>query len=363
MIQKTRPRLTRSLESLERRDLLSATPTLVGDFSLDAPIEVTHTDAYWLNRQSDNAWLHGELFFAADDGSGDVELWKSDGTEEGTIRVADIRPGVHGSLPRNFKAIPGRVLFTAYTQEHGRELWTTDGTEAGTVLVKDLTPGPESSTLGNLRSEGDQANFCHNGEQWVTDGTAANTKIAPPISNITSVGDQLFLIEGNSLWTIDSKTGEKHIVKEFEWIDVQRVPLSNSKFLFFRAQENDQRAFWVSDGTTEGTRILTLVERWRSPVVAGEFVFYKNGSALWSSDGTPEGTQRIRRFYPLALVPVGDKIFFLSSEPGRLYQSDGTPEGTSRVNGADNVIRQHLHAFNGQLYFIQLNKEDRKERQ
>lgn len=34
--------------------------------------------------------VHGTLFFAADDGVTGFELWKSDGSEAGTVRVADI---------------------------------------------------------------------------------------------------------------------------------------------------------------------------------------------------------------------------------------------------------------------------------
>ena len=41
----------------------------------------------------------GTLFFAANDGTHGVELWRSDGTAGGTQMVKDINPGSNGSYP------------------------------------------------------------------------------------------------------------------------------------------------------------------------------------------------------------------------------------------------------------------------
>ena len=41
----------------------------------------------------------GVLFFTGDDGMSGRELWRSDGTEAGTVRVKDINPGRQGPIP------------------------------------------------------------------------------------------------------------------------------------------------------------------------------------------------------------------------------------------------------------------------
>jgi ELWxxDGT repeat protein len=85
--------------------------------------------------------VHGMLFFSANgDGSG-PELWRSDGTPSGTVRLRDINPGFASSLPGSLTNANGRLFFTAFAPTSGIELWSSDGTASGTLLVKDIAPG------------------------------------------------------------------------------------------------------------------------------------------------------------------------------------------------------------------------------
>src|SRR6185503_19760034 len=80
------------------------------------------------------------LFFTACDGIRGVELWKSDGTDAGTVLVKDIRPGLLTSAPDQLTAMGGALYFTANDNINGVALWKSDGTDAGTVLVKKMAP-------------------------------------------------------------------------------------------------------------------------------------------------------------------------------------------------------------------------------
>jgi len=103
--------------------------------------------------------VNGSLFFAADDGSSGMELWKSDGTEVGTVRVKDINAGPSGSFPDHLANIYGTLFFAAYDTQNGYELWQSDGSEAGTVIVQDIEPGAASSTPSDITVAGNHLFF------------------------------------------------------------------------------------------------------------------------------------------------------------------------------------------------------------
>jgi len=64
-----------------------------------------------------------------------------------------------GIEPRNFIEFNGTLYFSAQTSEHGQELWRSDGTAEGTSLLKDLLPGYPSSNPSNFTIAGDRLYF------------------------------------------------------------------------------------------------------------------------------------------------------------------------------------------------------------
>ena len=83
------------------------------------------------------------LYFIANDGSNGIELWKTNGTEDGTMMVSDVYDG--GSSSPNYLTVVGDLLyFKATDGTHGYELWRSDGTVEGTILVKDIAYGGDS---------------------------------------------------------------------------------------------------------------------------------------------------------------------------------------------------------------------------
>src|SRR5262249_40216012 len=76
----------------------------------------------------------GGFLFADDHGDGQ-ELWYTDGTSNGTVKISN------AGSPHEMVSFQGAVYFAAADSSGGVELWRSDGTAAGTARLKDVLPG------------------------------------------------------------------------------------------------------------------------------------------------------------------------------------------------------------------------------
>lgn len=85
--------------------------------------------------------FNGGVAFTADDGVHGTELWFTDGTDEGTRMIKDILPGADFSSPLELTVADDALYFVAIepgNPDFGSvftSLWKTDGTEGGTVKL------------------------------------------------------------------------------------------------------------------------------------------------------------------------------------------------------------------------------------
>ena len=75
------------------------------------------------------------IFFEADDGIHGDELWRTDGTSNGTVLVKDINPNSANSDPGGFILIGGMLCFSANDGSSGFELWSAEVDSSGKFVA------------------------------------------------------------------------------------------------------------------------------------------------------------------------------------------------------------------------------------
>ena len=276
------------------------------------------------------------------------ELWKTDGTEAGSVLIKDFRPGVDANPITNLINIGTNTYFNAIDGVVGNELWKTDGTTVGTVIVKDINPGPTSSSIQYSTSFKGQLFFAandgiHGNELWKTDGTAVGTSMVKDI--------------------ITGMTGSN-----------PRFFVATDNFLYFSAyQPSIGYQLWKSDGTDVGTSIVKVIPNQIIWVYTSlnNIVYFAASAAdtgleLWRSDGSEAGTYRVKDINPgpessnIITILVLDGMLFFRANDGihgdELWKSDGTEEGTILIqdirNGKYSSEIQSFDVINNKLYFI-----------
>ena len=290
--------------------------------------------------------INGVLFFRPNDGIHGDELWKTNGTEAGTVMIKDINPGANGSDLQLFTNINGVLFFSADDGIHGTELWKSDGTEEGTVMVKDINIGDGSTTLSSLTNINGLLYFnarnSNGSELWKSNGTEAGTIMIKDIHP--------------GVATSGPGAGTPHSGNPFGFT------LFNG-LVYFSASDATGRKLWQTNGTEAGTVqvkggfFVSSYTLNKFIVVNGVLYFsVYNGSAfLWKSDGTEAGTVFIKETggYDFAITPVvlNNTLYFLDRG---LWKSDGTDAGTYRLKNRDygfSYSPEMLISINGLLYF------------
>ncbi len=169
---------------------------------------------FWSWASFENA---GRLCFPASDGVHGWELFCSDGTAEGTVMIKDINPagdGVRSSFPSILTSTNGTLYLYGNDGIHGWEVWKSDGTPEGTMLLKDIHPANDN-TLYHYRHAVQFNGFLyfnaddgtHGQELWRTDGTENGTAMVKDLYPFLHSRIDKFVEINGSLYIVANQSG------------------------------------------------------------------------------------------------------------------------------------------------------------
>jgi len=312
---------------------------------------------------------HGDhLYF-----SGNGGLHRTDGTLEGTETVSGTGVAVMYASARF-------LYFVGWESETGWELFRSDGTDEGTILVRDLTPGPGdtfSSSAGIRFTEAGGKVFVTGANDIVaTDGTAEGThllQVGTLDSELMAFGDHVYFGASRSasddFWRSDGTpegTGE-FVVFTNSGGEATPVGVLDG-YLYFTGRKDFVigHELWRTDGTPEGTTFfadiyeetgLTYFEHLAS---AGDTV--ASVGTYQVMVGNDNGVGEVDVDWPWqneGIAVLDGTAYFVAEEiqtGEELWRSDGTEAGTHLVKdispGTNSSTIRHFTAFEDRLYFF-----------
>lgn len=397
-----------SAEVLEGRRMLTAAPEILLDINPgNASGEPYFAIPSLFNKPT---VFEGNLYFAANDGEHGFQVWKSDGTADGTEMLTEL-DAPEDTFPAYFTEFGGELYFGASTEEHGDELWKTDGTREGTTIVKDLLPGAESSLPEHLHVLNGELYFTtyEPAQLWKTDGTADGTVAVadvttdfywnligsrlPNLDFFTTFNGKLYFSAidegGTELWSSDGTEAGTGRLADLHAGPNPSYPLSfvehNQELYFLAGDElnpnvNDQLVYhlWKTDGSPDGTTRVsdTPVQPNGGMAAYGNSLYLAACTDGFAADGNVMGCELHRTTEtgdaielvkdtttaesggdPRWFAVAGESLYFAAIGPdGReLWKTDGTADGTQQVRdlrtGPDRSSPNNLIELNGQLYF------------
>jgi|GEM_PF-4629582 len=229
------------------------------------------------------------VVFTSFTGNEGIELWRSDGTAEGTIIIKDICPGKSSSNPINLVKVGDQVYFLAASDLNRILLFRTDGTTEGTKPVTDKSGLPvQIDIIENLREDPSFTYTVTDSQMFFIIKNSDETKSLMKINNssdsaedlgsfpnisfiIGSIEENIFFWAKDSsaiwkLWKNSGKTNESTIIydskSQNEFAFLINSHLSNKKLYFTISltDENYKRYsgdLFVTDGTTAGTKAIS----------------------------------------------------------------------------------------------------------
>lgn len=360
--------------------------------------------------------FNGKAYFVANNATFNTEVWESDGTAAGTKVLKEIAPDTVGSEPVQLTVHNSKLYFftSSYNSNFPNPfgiffLWKSDGTSQGTLPIADFGNMLEYFTEGfGLASANNDLLFFSRKRLPQTsglllnkvDGTSNTLSLAKALSKATlsanpsqmiDINGTLYFVadngtNGSELWkttgTLASTTMVKDIYAGSSGSFISSLTNVNGTLYFCAYDPTYKYGIWKSNGTTNGT-VLVRGAFESNPGnltnLNGTLYFTANdggrGVELWKSNGSAANTVLVRDIRggsassnPSSLIAFNNTLYFIATDDyvgQELWKSDGTSNGTAWVKdiyaGAGSGVTGKLVVSGNQFYFTGTTANQGKE--
>src|SRR5207248_1961917 len=239
-----------------------------------------HNGLFYNFAAPDFTVIGAKVLFAGQDATGNPNLWVTDGTSAGTKELAVAGANSGGLFSLNFfpsgfspgfTVLGTRALFEGYDASGVDGLWVTDGTSAGTREL--AVAGANSGGLFDLNffSSGFSPGFTVLGTMALFEGYDANGV------------DGLWVTDGTSAGTRELSVSGGYANGLFAKVSAPDITVIGGTALFAGKDASGKINLWVTDGTSAGTSELTAAGASSRGLSPNDFV------GLPTSAGGPSG--------------------------------------------------------------------------
>lgn len=339
-------------------------------------------------------------YFVATDGVKGLQLWRTDGSSANTSMIKGLNASSSSFTQvtikyNQFIAFKDRLYFAGDDGTKGVELWKINNSTDSATLVRNINESPgNGSSVDNFVIYNNKLYFTTNGPQlWKldidTNGDEVVEKVLdfPNLDGDTWTGvfetvvykDQLYaaigtLSKGTLLWKFDNSLQSLSPVKpsygsasdpvSFTTSSTRELYVHNN-LLFFKVNDGvNGTEPWITDGTESGTKLLKNINPSLSSLATYQVVFNNKlyftasdgqfDNYLWKTDGTTGGTVKEDNFSLVknklavtAMTIMNNTTYFIASSlsnGNELYKlktsSQSTPNDDNKNKDASSSASQ-----------------------
>jgi len=301
-------------------DGTSANTTILKDINIGTGSSLKSS----LKRSS--AILNNRLYFIAKDGDAEAEIWTTDGTTDGTIKLTSFLNG----RETNLTTVGAFVFFTIKNDDDTLEVWKTDGTTMGTIFIDRLPAWSKTSFQGKCNNTfifTFQPYGTNLSRVWRSDGTSTGT--FPITEEVDGNGSGLAYGDGSAVGGLGILT---------QYIE------HNNKLYFVT-----RNSLFETDGTLENTKSVARINNYENiSLFFSDIIEVNNNLYLMFLTKThnisilkfDSATNEINSVYENTSSNYFSPSNFLKTNSSLLFTSSNSAGNTSLVslNLANNVV-------------------------